>query len=276
MIETLHNNNSKSMTVTATAENESYKRVKSILVTQPKPLLKSPYFDLEQKYGIKIDFREFTHVEALDIKEVRRQRVSPADFSAVILNSKNAVDYFFKCCKEMRILMSEETKYFCLTETIANYLQKFIVYRKRKVFVGTRSIEDLKNYLVKHRDKENFLVPCSSSGAKELTKYLDDLKIKYKEVVMYETLSSDLSDLSDVKYDILVFFTPQAIQSLYENFPDFAQDETRIAVSGTQTANAVNERGLKINIQPNTTAPSMTSALESYIKLANKQISDKG
>ena len=270
MIETLLNNNSKGMTVTATAENETIKRVQSILVTQPKPLLKSPYFDMEQKYGIKIDFREFTHVEALDIKEVRRQRVSPADFSAVILNSKNAVDYFFKCCKEMRITMSEETKYFCLTEMIANYLQKFIVYRKRKVFVGTRSIEDLKNYLVKHREKENFLVPCSSSGAKELTKYLDDLKIKYKEVVMYETLSSDLSDLSDVKYDILVFFTPQAIQSLYENFPDFAQDDTRIAVSGMQTANAVQERGLKINIQPNTSAPSMTSALESYIKAANK------
>ena len=270
MVETLHNNNSQGMTVTASAENENYKRVKSILVTQPKPLLKSPYFDLEQKYGIKIDFREFTRVEALDIKEVRRQRVNPAEFSAVILNSKNAVDYFFKCCKEMRITMSEETKYFCLTEMIANYLQKFIVYRKRKVFVGNRSIEDLKNYLVKHREKETFLVPCSSSGAKELTKYLDDNKVKYKEVVMYETLSNDLSDLSDVKYDILVFFTPQAIMSLYENFPDFSQDETRIAVSGTLTANAVRERGLRINIQPNSDAPSMTTALENYIKIANK------
>ncbi len=258
------------MTATATAESEQYKIVKSILVTQPKPLLKSPYFDLEQKYGLKIDFREFTHVEALDIKEVRRQRVSPADYSSVILNSKNAVDYFFKCCKEMRITMSEETKYFCLTEMIANYLQNFIVYRKRKVFVGTRSIEDLKNYLVKHRDKETFLLPCSNYGSKDLTKYLDEIKVKYKEVVMYQTLSNDLSDLSDVKYDVLVFFTPQAILSLYENFPDFSQDETRIAVSGGQTAHAVRECGLNVNIQPTPDTPSMTLALEKYIKAANK------
>lgn len=258
------------MTVTATAENENYKRVKSILVTQPTPLVKSPYFDLEQKYGITVDFREFTHVEALDIKEVRRQRVNPAEFSAVILTSKNAVDFFFKCCKEMRITMSENTKYFCLTEMIANYLQKFIVYRKRKVFMGNRSIEDLKNYLVKHREKENFLLPCSNDASKQIGKYLTDLKIKHQEVIMYETLSSDLSDLSDVKYDILVFFTPQAIHSLYENFPDFSQGDTRIAVSGTRTAHAVKEHGLKIDILPNTEAPSMTTALEEYIKIANK------
>ena len=270
MVETLLLNNNQGMTVTATAENEKQKMVKSILVTQPKPLLKSPYFDIEQKYGIKIDFREFTHVEVLDIKEVRRQRVNPGEFSSVILNSKNAVDYFFKCCKEMRITMSEETKYFCLTEMIANYLQKFIVYRKRKVFVGTRSIEDLKSYLIKHRDKETFLLPCSNYGSKDLTRYLDEIKVKYKEVVMYQTLSSDLSDLSDVKYDVLVFFTPQAIQSLYENFPDFSQDETRIAVSGGQTAHAGRERGLNINIQPSAETPSMTTALENYIKAANK------
>ena len=270
MVETLLLNNNQGMTVTATAENEKQKMVKSILVTQPKPLLKSPYFDIEQKYGIKIDFREFTHVEVLDIKEVRRQRVNPGEFSSVILNSKNAVDYFFKCCKEMRITMSEETKYFCLTEMIANYLQKFIVYRKRKVFVGTRSIEDLKSYLIKHRDKETFLLPCSNYGSKDLTRYLDEIKVKYKEVVMYQTLSSDLSDLSDVKYDVLVFFTPQAIVSLYENFPDFAQDKTRIAVSGKNTAQAVNEHGLAINIQPTTAVPSMPMAIENYIKIANK------
>lgn len=258
------------MTVTATAENESYKRVKSILVTQPTPLVKSPYFDLEQKYGITVDFREFTHVEAIDIKEVRRQRVNPAEFSAVILTSKNAVDFFFKCCKEMRITMSENTKYFCLTEMIANYLQKFIVYRKRKVFMGNRSIDDLKNYLVKHREKETFLLPCSNDASKQVSKYLTDLKIKYQEVIMYETLSMDLSDLSDVKYDILVFFTPQAISSLYENFPDFSQGDTRIAVSGTRTAAAVKEHGLKIDILPDKEAPSMTTALEEYIKIANK------
>jgi uroporphyrinogen-III synthase len=170
----------------------------------------------------------------------------------------------------MRINMSEETKYFCLTETIANYLQKFIVYRKRKVFVGTKTIEDLKSYFVKHREKETFLLPCSNYGAKEVTKFLDEINVKYKEVIMYQTVSSDLSDLSDVTYDVLVFFTPQAIVSLYENFPDFKQNDTRIAVSGNQTASAVREKGLAINIQPTPEAPSMPMALESYIKIANK------
>jgi uroporphyrinogen-III synthase len=270
LVETLQN--SKGMTTGgAKVETEqTYTPVKSVLVTQPKPALKSPYFDLEAKYNIKIDFREFTHVEALDIKDVRRQRVNPGEYSSVILNSKNAVDHFFRCCKEMRVTMSEETKYFCLTETIGNYLQKFIVYRKRKVFVGNRTIEDLKNYLVKHRDKETFLLPCSNYGAKDVTKYLDDIKVKYQEVIMYQTVSSDLSDLSDVKYDVLVFFTPQAILSLYENFPDFTQSATRIAVSGKNTAQAVSEHGLAINIQPTPVAPSMPMAIENYIKIANK------
>jgi uroporphyrinogen-III synthase len=258
------------MSVTAKVEIEQYKKVKSILVTQPKPLLKSPYYDLGLKYDIQVDFREFTHVEALDAKEVRRQKVNPAEFSSVILNSKNAVDHFFRCCKEMRITMSEDTKYFCLTETIGNYLQKFIVYRKRKVFVGNKTIEDLKSYLMKHKDKETFLLPCSNYGAKDVTKYLDSINLKYKEVMMYQTVSSDLSDLSDVTYDVLVFFTPQAIVSLYENFPDFKQNETRIAVSGNQTAKAVTEHGLTINIQPSTEIPSMQMALETYVKLANK------
>ncbi len=259
------------MSATANAEIEQFKKVKSILVTQPKPLVKSPYFDLAQKYNIQIDFREFTHVEALDIKEVRRQRVNPSEYSCVILNSKNAVDHFFRCCKEMRITMSEETKYFCLTETIGNYLQKFIVYRKRKVFIGNKVIDDLKNYLVKHRDKETFLLPCSNYGAKDVTKYLDSVNVKYQEVIMYQTVSSDLTDLSDVTYDVIIFFTPQAIVSLYENFPDFSQEETRIAVSGNQTAQAVKERGLHINIQPSSAAPSITTALDNYIKVANKQ-----
>ena len=258
------------MSVTAKAESEKYKKVKSILVTQPKPALKSPYYDLGMKYGIQVDFREFTHVEALDTKEVRRQRVNPGEFSSVILNSKNSVDHFFRCCTEMRVKMSEDTKYFCLTENIANYLQKFIVYRKRKVFVGTKTIEDLKTYFIKHREKETFLVPCSNYGAKDLTKYLDEINVKYKEVVMYQTVSSDLSDLSDVKYDVLVFFTPQAILSLFENFPNFNQNDTRIAVSGNQTATAVREKGLTINIHPTAEAPSMPMAIESYIKVVNK------
>ena len=258
------------MSVTAKAEGENFTKVKSILVTQPKPDPKSTYFLLAQKYGIQVDFREFTHVEPLDAKEVRRQKVNPGEFSSIIFNSKNAIDHFFRLCKEMRVLMSEETKYFCLTENIANYLQKFIVYRKRKVFVGNKTIEDLKSSFLKHKEKETFLLPCSNYGAKDVTKYLDEIKVPYKEVMMYQTVSSDLSDLSDVTYDVLVFFTPQAIISLYENFPDFKQNDTRIAVSGNQTALAVKDKGLVINIQPDPKAPSMTMALENYIKFAEK------
>ncbi len=259
------------MIMTAQTEKK-VNRVSSILVTQPKPLVKSAYFDLESKYGIKVDFREFTRVEPLDIKEVRRQRVNPIEYSSVIFSSKNAVDHFFRCSKELRITMSEDTKYFCLTEAIANYLQKFIVYRKRKVFSGTKVIEDLKTYLNRHKEKEVFLLPCSNYGAKDVTRYLDEIKARYQEVIMYQTLSNDLGDLSDVTYDILVFFTPQAIVSLYENFADFKQNETRIAVSGNITAQAVRERGLTINIQPTLEVPSMTAALEQYIKAANKII----
>jgi uroporphyrinogen-III synthase len=254
-----------------TGEITKFKKVHSVLVAQPKPQLKSPYFDLELKYGLKVDFREFTHVEPLDVKEVRRQKVNPSEYSSIILNSKNAVDHFFRCCTEMRVKMSEETKYFCLTENIANYLQKFIVYRKRKVFVGVKNVEDLKAYFLKHREKETFLLPCSNYGAKDVTKYLDELGVNYKECTMYQTVSSDLSDLSDVTYDVLVFFAPQAILSLYENFPHFMQNETRIAVFGNQTAQTVREHGLVINIHaPMPEAPSMPMALENYIKSANK------
>jgi len=253
------------------AEPAKYKKVKSILISQPKPDVKSPYYPLEEKYGLKIDFREFTKVDPVNVKEVRRQKVNPAEFSSIILSSKNAVDHFFRCCEEMRIKMSPETKYFCLTESIANYLQKFIVYRKRKVFVGTKTIEDLKSYLVKHRDKESFLLPCSNLGAKDVTNFLKENKIKCQEVVMYETVSSDLSDLSDITYDVLVFFGPQAIKSLFDNFPDFQQNETRIAVFGKSTANAVIEKGLTINIEaPLVDVPSMPIALERYIQIANK------
>jgi uroporphyrinogen-III synthase len=168
--------------------------------------------------------------------------------------------------------MSPETKYFCLTENIANYLQKFILYRKRKVFVGTRTIEDLGAYLKKHKG-EKFLLPCSNLGAKEITKYLDDMKLDWKDAIMYHTVSSDLSDLSDVTYDVLVFFSPLCIQSLYDNFPDFKQNDTRIAVFGNQTRRAVESRGLDVNINaPAPEVPSMTKALENYLQKSNKDL----
>lgn len=258
------------MAANGQAKEETYKKVKTILVSQPKPE-RSPYYELEKRYNLQIDWRPFSHVEGLEAKDFRKQRIRPDEFPAVIFSSKNAVDHFFRLCEEMRVKMSPETKYFCLTESIANYLQKFILYRKRKVFVGTRTIEDLASSLKKHKG-EKFLLPCSNLGAKEITKYLDDMKLDWKDAIMYHTVSSDLSDLSDVTYDVLVFFSPLCIKSLYDNFPDFKQNETRIAVFGNLTRQAVEERGLKVNINaPAPEVPSMTKALENYLQLSNKE-----
>lgn len=257
------------MAVNGKAQAETYKKVKTILVTQPKPE-RSPYYDLEQKYGLQIDWRPFIHVEPVPAKDFRKQRIYPDQYMAVIFTSRNAVDHFFRLCEEMRIKVSPEVKYFCLTENIANYLQKFIVYRKRKVFAGNKKIEDLAPYLKKHKN-EKFLLPCSNLGAKEVTSYLEENGYSYQDAMMYKTVASDLSDLSDVTYDVLVFFSPLDITSLYENFPDFKQNETRIAVFGNSTLQAVNERGLTPNIQaPVPEAPSMTMALERYLQLSNK------
>jgi uroporphyrinogen-III synthase len=249
---------------------ETYKKVKTILVTQPKPD-RSPYYDLEKKYDLQIDWRPFIHVEPVSAKEFRRQRVRPEEYSAVILTSKNAVDHFFSLCEELRCKMSPDTKYFCLTEAVANYLQKFIIYRKRKVFAGFRTIMDLKPYLMKHKDKETFLLPCSNLGSKEIGVFLNENGFKWQEAIMYQTVSSDLSDLKDIYYDVIVFFSPLDIQALYENFPDFAQKDTRIAVFGKQTMQAVEDRGLFININaPTPETPSMTMALEKYLQSSNK------
>ena len=259
------------MAANGQAKEETFKKVKTILVSQPKPE-RSPYYELEKRYNLQIDWRSFSHVEGLEAKDFRKQRIRPDEYPAVIFSSKNAVDHFFRLCEEMRVKMSPETKYFCLTENIANYLQKFILYRKRKVFVGTRTIEDLGAYLKKHKG-EKFLLPCSNLGAKEITKYLDDMKLDWKDAIMYHTVSSDLSDLSDVTYDVLVFFSPLCIQSLYDNFPDFKQNEARIAVFGNLTRQAVEDRGLNVNINaPAPEVPSMTKALENYLQKSNKDL----
>ena len=243
-----------------------YKPVKTILISQPKPE-RSPYYNLEQKYGLQIDWRPFIHVEPVLEKEFRKTRLRPDEFSAIIFTSKNSIEHFFRLCDEMRIKMSADTKYFCISAAVANYLQKFIVYRKRKVFVGIRKVEDLKTSLEKHRAKETFLLPCSNLGSKDVVKYLEEGGYNFQVSMMYRTVASDLSDLSDITYDILVFFSPLGISSLYENFPDFAQKETRLAVFGKSTSKAVEDRGLTINIKaPSPESPSMTMALENYIK----------
>jgi uroporphyrinogen-III synthase len=265
------------MASNSTVQEESFKVVRTILVSQPKPQEKSPYFDLEKKYGITVDWRPFIHVEGLSAKEFRKSKIRPEEYSAVLFTSKNSIDHFFRLCEEMRINMSQDTKYFCLSEAVANYLQKFIIYRKRKVFVGKKTILDLKPMLMKHRDKETFLLPCSNLNSPEVSQFLDQEKFNWTMALMYQTVCSDLSDLSDVTYDVLVFFSPLGIKSLYENFPDFKQNETRIAVFGNTTRQAVEEHGLKINIMaPAPEAPSMPMAIEKYLSVSNKDATPKG
>ncbi len=252
------------------AEVKKLKKVKTILVSQPKPE-RSPYYNLERKYGVKIDFRPFIHVEGVTEKEFRKTRIRPDEYTIVIFTSRNGIEHYFRMCEEMRIKVSPNMKYYCTSETVAHYLQKFIIYRKRKVFVGKRSIRDLNNYFAKHKN-EKFLLPCSNLGSKPVVEFLEELGVDYKEAMMYRTVSSDLSDLRDITYDVLVFFSPLGIQSLYENFPDFKQNETRIAVYGNSTSAAVIERGLNIDIlAPAPKVPSMTMALEHYVKEANKK-----
>ena len=252
-------------------KNGRAESVNNILISQPRPG-RSPYFDLADKYDIQIDWRPFIHVEPVAEREFRKNRIRPEEFTAIILTSKNSIDHFFRMCNDMRVSMPQSTKYFCLSEAIANYLQKFIVYRKRKVFVGMRRVEDLAPYLLKHKASEKFLLPCSNLGSKPVTEFLDDKEFDYKEAMMYRTVSSDLSDLAEITYDILVFFSPLGIQSLYDNFPDFKQRNTRIAVYGASTSLAVEERGLTINIQaPAPDVPSMSMALDKYLQVANLQ-----
>lgn len=253
---------------TTDVEVKKLRKVKSILISQPKPE-RSPYFNLGDKYGLQIDFRPFIHVEPVAEKEFRKTRIRPDEYAAVIFTSRNAIEHFFRIAEEMRIKVSQDVRYFCLSEAVANYLQKFIVYRKRKVFVGKRHIQDLSTALNKYKT-EKFLLPCSNLGSKPVVAYLQEHEFEFQEAMMYRTVASDLSDLADITYDVLVFFSPLDIKSLYENFPGFKQNHTRIAVFGNSTQKAVQERGLTIDIAaPAPETPSMTMALEKYIKTAN-------
>ncbi len=246
-------------------------KVKTILVTQPKPETdKSPYFDLAKKHSLKIDFRPFIQVEPISAKDFRKDKVNIPEHTAVILTSRNAADHFFRICTELRITVPETMKYFCVSESTAYYLQKFVVFRKRKIFFGKQTINDLMDVLKKHK-KEKFLVPCTDIHKQEIFETLDTHGLDYTKAVIYKTVASDLSDLEKVNYDVLVFFSPSGITSLLKNFPKFKQNNTRIAAFGPTTAQAVLDAGLRLDIQaPVPAAPSMTMALEQYIKKANK------
>jgi uroporphyrinogen-III synthase len=247
-------------------------KVKTILVSQPPPKTEtSPYFDLSDKQKVKIDFRSFIHVEGISVKDVRGQKIDLTKFTAIILTSRNAVDHFFRIAEEMRFKVPDSMKYFCQSEAVAYYLQKYVVYRKRKIFVGNRTFPDLIKLIKKHKT-EQFLLPSSDKLKPLIPSELDTLGVSWTRADLYRTVVSDLSDLEDVFYDVLVFFSPSGIESLFHNFPNFKQNGTRIAAFGNSTVNAVTEAGLKCDIiAPSPETPSMTMALDKYIKVVNKK-----
>lgn len=246
-------------------------KIKKILVSQPKPTTpKSPYFDLAEKSNVKIDFRPFIQVEGIDSKDFRKQKINVLDHTAVVFTSRTAIDHFYRICEETRVTVPETMKYFCISEATAFYLQKYIVFRKRKIFHSTGKFADLVDVIKKHKE-EKFLVPLSDIHKQEIPDLLNKAKVKYTKAIFYRTVSSDLSDIKEIDYDILVFFSPSGIASLFQNFPDFKQNDIVIASFGPATAKAVTEAGLRLDIQaPMPQAPSMTAALELFIKQQNK------
>lgn len=247
-------------------------KVKTILVSQPEPKVEnSPYFELQEKQRVKIDFRPFIHVEGVPAKEIRLQKVDLNLYSAIILTSRNAVDHFFRVADEMRFKVPDTMKYFCQSEAVAYYLQKYVVYRKRKIYVGKRTFTELSPLIKKYKE-ENFLLPSTDKLKSEVPETLNNLGVAWKQATFYKTVISDLSDLANVYYDVLVFFSPSGIESLFHNFPDFEQNDTRIAVFGNTTMDAVKNSGLRVDISaPTAETPSMTMALKKYIEIANKK-----
>jgi len=246
-------------------------KIKSIIVSQPDhSSVKSPYQELADIYGLKIDFKPFIKIEGVTAKEFRNTRIQILDHTGVIFTSRTAVDHYFRISQEMRLTIPDTMKYFCISEATAFYLQKYIVYRKRKIFHANGKFSDLINTMKKHRD-ENFLVPLSDVHKQEIPELLDAEGYKYTKATFYRTVNSDIAEIGDLDYDIMVFFTPQGIKSLLQNFPDFVQNDIKIACFGSATAKAIREAGLRLDIEaPTAQAPSMTMALELYIKKNNK------
>lgn len=247
-------------------------KIKKVLVSQPKPASeKSPYYDIAEKYGVKIDFHPFIKVESVSAKEFRQQKVSVLDHTAVVFTSRHAIDHFFHLCTELRVAIPETMKYFCVSETIALYIQKYVQYRKRKIFFGnTGKIDDLIPSIIKHKT-EKYLVPMSDVHTEGIGNLLEKNKIQHNEVIMYRTVSNDFPADETFDYDMLVFFSPAGVSSLKKNFPDFEQKEIKIGTFGSTTAQAVRDAGLRLDLEaPSVQAPSMTAALDMFIKENNK------
>ena len=248
-------------------------KIKKVLVSQPKPSSdKSPYFDIAEKYGVEIVFRPFIKVESVSAKEFRQQKVSILDHTAVVFTSRHAIDHFFNLCTELRVTIPETMKYFCTSEQIALYIQKYVQYRKRKVFFGaTGKFADLMPSIVKH-NSEKYLVPLSDVHTDEIKNALDAKKIQHSEAVMYRTVSNDFTPEEKFDYDMLLFFSPAGIQSLLKNFPEFDQKDIAIGCFGPSTAKAVKDAGLRLDLEaPTVEAPSMTAALDKFIAENNKE-----
>lgn len=247
-------------------------KIKKILISQPKPSTeKSPYFELEEKHKVKLDFKQFIQVEGVSGKEFRKSKVSILDHTAVIFTSRTGIDHFFRIAEEMRVQVPDHMKYFCTSESIAVYLQKYIVYRKRKIFFGKKRFADLMDVLCKHKT-EKFLVPVSNIHSEEISELLNTHSIKHTKAIFYLTVSTDLSDIEISDYDLLVFYSPSGIASLHNNFKDYVQNDTKIATFGPTTAKAAIEAGLKIDLKvPSPEFPSMTMALDYFINEENRK-----
>jgi uroporphyrinogen-III synthase len=246
------------------------KKLTKILITQPKPDTdKSPYFELAKKYNLILDFHPFIRVEGLNAREFRKQRVDIADHTAIILNSRNAVDHFFRICEELKLKVSQDMKYFCITEAVALYLQKFILYRKRKVFFSPDgSVQGLIDVINKHKATEKFILPVSDTGKADIKAFLIKHKANFNEVVLFRTVSNDIAPVMETEtpYDMIVFFSPFSVQTLFEHSPAFVQNGTLIGAFGPTTSQAVEDSGLRLDLKaPAPNAPSMVSALELYL-----------
>jgi uroporphyrinogen-III synthase len=248
------------------------RKVKKILISQPKPISeKSPYYDIAEKFHVEMHFYPFIKVERVPLKEFRQQRINILDYTAIVFTARTAVDNFFSICEEMKVVIPETMKYFCTSEVVALYLQKYIVYRKRKIFFSqTGKIDGLNNALTKH-SKEKFLFPVPEEHNDEVTHFLDSKKINYTKSVMYRTVSNDFEEGEKLDYDMIVFFSPLGIQSLVTNFPNFKQGDIAIGCFGTSTAKAVEEAGLRLDcVAPQPDFPSMTAALEAFLRENHK------
>jgi uroporphyrinogen-III synthase len=250
------------------------KQIRSILISQPKPdAEKSPYFDLAKKFDLRVDFHPFIRVEGLKATEFRKQRIDLSKYTAIIFTSRHAIDHYFRIYDEMKMKVSQECKYFCITEAVALYLQKFILYRKRKVFYGPDgSSKRLLEIIAKHKDKEKFLVPCSDISKDDIPQWLKANKCNFSTAILYRTVFNDIKEvMNSHDYDMIVFFSPSGVRSLFENIPGFIQNGTSIAAFGPTTSKAVEESGLRLDLRaPLPHAPSMVAALESYLSDCNK------